>query len=142
MAKGYQKAAQRWRSAMASAGTAYSEGVDAVTQSPTEAAAAQSQAYIDGVARAATSGKWASKLRAVSLQDWKRSAKEKGASRLASGAAAAQSKVEKFWQTWGPIQEAAAEKVRQMPKATFEERKQRALAMMDATHDAAEAMYT
>ena len=136
MAKGYQKAAERWARSMASASTAYSEGIDGVTVSPTELAAANEQGYLAGTAAAVSSGKFKRNLQKVTLADWKRVAKEKGAARIGAGATAAKSKVEKFWQVFGPIQEAAAEQVRAMPKTTFEERMARMISMATMTHEA------
>lgn len=134
MAKGFAKAAANWKARMQTAGTAYSDGIDAVTQSPMEAAANAKDAYAQGVNEAVASGRYERGLRRVSMSDWKKAAKEKGASRLASGANAAAGKVEKFFAVFGPKLMAITEQVRAMPKGTFEERQQRAIQMMNATH--------
>ena len=128
----FSKAAQKWKTGMSTASTSYSEGVDGVTSSPMEAAAANSAGYMNGVSEAVSSGRYERGLRRVSLSDWKKAAKEKGAQRLATGATAAQAKVEKFWMTFGPKLQQVTETVRSMPKGTYEERRQRALAQMDA----------
>jgi len=134
MAKGFAKAAANWKARMQTAGTAYSDGIDAVTQSPMEAAANAKDAYAQGVNEAVASGRYERGLRRVSMSDWKKAAKEKGASRLASGANAAAPKMEKFFAVFGPKLMAITDQVRSMPKGTFEERQQRAIAMMNATH--------
>lgn len=131
----FQNAAANWKNRMGQAGKAYSEGIDAVTSSPMEAAAQNEQGYINGVNEAVATGKWARGLRRVQLSDWKKAAKEKGASRLSTGAAAAEGKVQRFWQTFGPKLEAVTQGVRAMPKSSFEERMARAQAQMTGVHE-------
>lgn len=132
-ARGWQKAAKNWEAKMQTSSQAYQDGINAVTESPMEKAAAAVNKYVEGVQRSAANGKYASKLRDVSTQDWKKAATAK-ASRLADGARAASDKVNKFWQSFGPFQEQVAERVRSMPNNTIQERIQRAVAQMEGTH--------
>ena len=85
-------AAAKWKRNTAGAVEDYKAGVDSVTEAPGEAAAAAADRYAAGVADAVESGRFAARSRGVSLAEWKGAAKEKGAQRLASGAAAAEQK--------------------------------------------------
>lgn len=132
--KGWQTAAKNWEQRMQTASQSYVEGINAVVDSPMEKAAQAATKYAEGVNRAVSSGKYAAKLREVSTQDWKRAAVDK-ASRLATGATAAKTKVERFWNAFGPFQEQVTEKVRAMPTNTMQERIARAVAQMQGTHE-------
>lgn len=89
------QAAAKWRNRMSSAGEDYKRGVDSVDQAPGELAAAAADRYAAGVAEAVETGHFAARSRSVSLQEWKTAAKEKGAARLASGAAASEAKTQR-----------------------------------------------
>ena len=128
------RAAERWSQGMQGASTKYKEGIDSVSESPMERAAANVQGYLNGVMEAVNSGKWQAGLRRTSLQEWKEKAKNVGASRLASGAMAAKPKMQQFLQSFLPHLQAGVDRVRSMPAATYEERKARAIAMMDHNH--------
>lgn len=64
------------------AAESYKAGIDAVTESPTEKAANRKDKYVAGVQRAADSGKYEAGLRAVTTEEWKAAAKNKGAAAL------------------------------------------------------------
>ena len=72
------------------------KGVNRVTVSPGEKAAARADAYIEGVQR--NQDKWKQRVSSVSLEDWKRSAADKGAGRISAGVNAAESKQVQFAQ--------------------------------------------
>ena len=131
----YQKAAAKWKTSMASAGASYTDGVQSVTTSPTELAAQNEQGYLQGVTEAVASGRFAKGLRRVSLQQWKDAAVQKGASRLASGAAAAADKVSRFWTSFGPKLEQVTAQTNAMPSNTFEERMAKMTAQATAVHE-------
>lgn len=105
-------------------------GVDAVTESPMEKAAANSQGYLAGIQRAVQSGKWQAGLRRVTLQTWKENFKSKGIPRIAQGAQAAQAKLEAFYSDFFPFLDTAAADVNKMPKVTLEDSINRASAMI------------
>lgn len=93
MAKAMQSptaVAQKWATAMQGAGTAYTAGVQAVTEAPGQAAAAAAPLWAQNTV--AAQPKFAANSAAVSLQSWQNSAVQKGAPRLATGATAAQPK--------------------------------------------------
>lgn len=84
-------AAQKWATNLGAATTAYTAGVQAVTQAPGMAASNASDRYLAGIQ--ANLAKYKSNSAAVTLGDWQAAAINKGAPRLASGATQAQPKV-------------------------------------------------
>lgn len=74
-------------------------GVDAVTVSPGEKAAAQQDKYLNRVQNAVSTGRYAAGQRSYTLTDWKTRTKDKVANRLAGGVDAAMVKRQKF-DTW------------------------------------------
>lgn len=131
------QAAQRWARSMSAATTNYTEGIQAVQTAPGEAAARNVQGYQDGVARAVASGKWADRVRAVDVNTWKNAAINKGAQRLASGAAAAVDKVRAANERVFPMIDQATSAIANMPRNTPEARIARATAYMTRMHELA-----
>ena len=130
-----QQAAEKWKRRMQTAGEDYAMGVRAVTESPTAAAAAAAPKYAAGVQRSVDEGRFQRGLEKVSLQEWKDKSIEKGQARLASGAAAAEAKVQ---DTMGKIMTNVDEVlaiVERMPTDTPEQRMQRALVWMQEMHN-------
>lgn len=126
---------RRWRAAMEDAAPRYSAGIRAVQESPMERAAQNKQRWVDGVRQAAENGRYENGLRSVTLQQWKDAAANIGAQRLRDGAVKAERKVRTFWATYGDFIQNTAASVRQLPKTTYADRRQRAIAMMDALHN-------
>lgn len=91
-----QQAADNWANGMANAGTKMRAGIEAVTTNPMETAAGRVDAYVAGVQRAASNGKYQAGLRRVTLQDWKRAMIDKGLGRIAGGAQAGKPKMQQF----------------------------------------------
>lgn len=112
-----QAAAQKWANAMANASTAYTEGVQAVSVPPGQAAARQQGAYVANVQ--ANAGKWANNVAAVPLNEWQSAAVNKGAPRLATGAAQAQGKFTTFLQALLQYEQAGLNSL--PPRGTFEQ---------------------
>lgn len=102
--------------------------VEAVTENPCALAAAKKTEYVNGVANA--QNKWEEKLRAVTLQDWKKAMLSKGIPRMAQGIADAKPKMTKFMQEFMPFVTQAAAEVRQMPKGSLEQGIARMTAMV------------
>lgn len=125
------EALRRWKQNTTNATEAYKAGVQGVTVSPTEAAAASVDKWAAGVQRAKDNGTFVAGLGKVTLQDWKAAAAGKGASRLASGVAGGETKMQSFLTKWLPHQAAGQQRVKAMPSMTPEDRKQRMLAMFD-----------
>lgn len=118
--KSVQQAGQNWSAGMAQAGNKYTQGIQAVTQAPGQAAAANVNGYLQGVADNAR--KWQTKVAAVDLGTWQQAAINKGAPRLATGAQQAQPKYEAGLQRWWPVFTNIVAQVDAMPKATKADR--------------------
>lgn len=106
--------AQKWASNTAASTESVRAGVMAVTVSPTEKAAANADGWVNGVARSRE--KFQRGLRRVGLGDWQQATIEKGVPRIATGAQAAQPKMESFMREFLPHVERVAQQVRAMPK--------------------------
>lgn len=117
---------QRWQRNLAGSVEKIREGIRAVTVSPTESALAAKDRYLAGVQDAVGSGRYEAGLRSVSLQQWQEAALEKGVNRVASGAQSAQSKVQRFMETWLPAQMELSRRVASMPKGTISDSTARA----------------
>jgi hypothetical protein len=84
--------AAKWAQNTGSAVQAYTDGVNAVTVAPGQAAARAVDLWAQNVA--AAKSKYQANSAKVSLADWQASATGKGAARLASGVQAAQPKMQ------------------------------------------------
>lgn len=125
--KSPQAVAAKWQRGMSGAGQAIRDGVMAVTTNPADRAIAQKAAWVDGVQRAASNGKWERGLRRVSLPDWQKAMIDKGLNRIGTGATAAQPKVERFMTAWLSHMDALASKLSSMPRGTPEQNIERML---------------
>lgn len=96
------QAAKNWQAGMANSGEKLKAGIQAVQESPMEKAAAAADRYAAGVQRSVSDGTYQAGLRAVSLQQWKDAAINKGVNRVASGAAAAVPKMQAFLERFLP----------------------------------------
>jgi hypothetical protein len=85
-------AAQRWSQNFGASGTRWAAGVNAVTVAPGQLAARAKQLWAANTAAAID--RFAANSARVTLQDWQQQTITKGQPRLASGAQAAQPKVE------------------------------------------------
>lgn len=126
--------AQKWSDRMNASSTAYSAGIMRVQTSPMAAAANNVAGYVAGVQAAANSGKWAAGLNRVTLQQWQSQATALGAMRLGPGATQAKPKFQAFMTSFLPFLATAQAQVKAMPNQTYDQRKARAVAMMDALH--------
>ena len=100
-------AAARWATNLPAAQQKYVAGVQAVTVAPGTLAARASATWAANTA--AAQSKFARNSAAVTLQAWQQQTATKGAQRLASGAQAAQSKVEQtFAKLFPAIQQAVS----------------------------------
>lgn len=123
-------AADRWVAGLSNATAKIRSGVQAVTTSPTQQAAAAVSLWQQRVNDPATAAKFVNSLNRVSTADWQNAMLNKGLNRIASGAAAAHDKFMSFMQQFLPYVNNVASQVKNMPKNTLEDRINRAVAQI------------
>ena len=96
-------------------------GVQRVSTAPTAQAAKKADKMLANVSKAVQSGKWASRLNKVTLQDWQQATVNKGTPRIAAGIDGAAAKVVDFATQLLPYQDALASKVNALPDLTLED---------------------
>ena len=96
-------------------------GIERVTSAPTAKAAAKQDKMKTNLNAAIDSGIWKKRLMAVSLEDWKRQAMDKGVNRIAAGIDGAHSKQVDFYGKLLPAVDAARTKVEAMPDISLED---------------------
>lgn len=94
-------------------------GINRVTENPMEKAASNPDKWVAGVQNA--KARWAANTRAVSLDDWKRAAVQKGVPRIASGIQAARPKLIDFASKLLPAVEKAQTAISNMPSTTLDQ---------------------
>ena len=125
-----QQAAQKWQQRLSASTQQITDGVNGVTTAPGAKAAAAQALWLQRVQ--ASAAKWARNVGAVSLESWKQSMITVGIPRVATGASAKVGKVESFMGEFLPYVEAAAQRVRSMPKGDINASIARATAMIQA----------
>lgn len=113
--------AEKWARRLRGATEDIRRGIERVDTAPGELAAAQQEAMLQNFIESVNSGLWASRVRSVSLQDWKKAAIDKGLARIPAGVEAAQPKMARIAAELLPAVDAAAAKARAMPKVTLED---------------------
>lgn len=94
MAQTPDQIAAKWAQNLGAATQRITDGVNAVTVAPGQAAARQKALWLQNIT--AAQDKWATNVAAVSLSEWQQSMTTKGIPRIASGAQAAQPKFTQF----------------------------------------------
>jgi len=116
-----QEGYAKWSNRLTNAVTDVKAGIDRVTESPTQKAAAKEDKWFAGIQRAKSSGKFKRGLLNVSLEEWKAKARDVGADRIPAGAAAAEKKQVEFYGKLFPFQEKLQSKVKNMPDTTLQD---------------------
>lgn len=116
-----QAIAEKWAQRAGAAGQAYTDGINAVTESPTAKAAARADAYQAGVMRAVATRKFQDGLMRVGVQDWKNAAIQKGAARFTTGVQHAKGKMAAFLNEFLPFLESVKAKLAAMPRGDLEQ---------------------
>jgi hypothetical protein len=124
--------AAKFASNLGSATTSIQNGVQAVTQSPTAAAANAVTKWQQKMAQPSTASKFVAGLNGVSLQSWQSAMINKGLPRIASGAQAAIPKMTAFYNDFLPFVAGVQAKVKAMPSLTLTDSANRMLANMNA----------
>lgn len=96
-------------------------GIERVTESPCEKAAAKQDKMLANLTASVQSGKWAAGLKRVSLEDWKSKARDVGVNRIAAGIDAAKAKVVSFAEQLLPHVDRGKEKIKAMPDITLDD---------------------
>jgi len=97
------------------------KGIDRVTESPTEKAAAKADKMLTNLTSSVQSGKWAAGLKRVSLEEWKRKARDIGVNRIAAGIDGSKSKVIAFAEELLPHIDRQQAKIAAMPDVTLDD---------------------
>ena len=128
-----QEVAAKWSRNLAGSTESIRAGIEAVQESPTAKAARAVDRQVAGVQAAAASGKTQRALQAVTLDMWKDAALNKGLPRIASGATAAEPKMENFMAELLPYVESQVQQLdSKMPRGDFEQNINRMVAMARA----------
>lgn len=114
------QAAQKWSRNLSAAGPSITDGVNGVTVAPGTLAARNVEAWFANVT--AAKDKWARRVAAVTLDDWKQSMITTGVPRIAQGAQAKQGKYAAFATEFYPFLDRVTATTRAMPNVTFEDR--------------------
>lgn len=96
-------------------------GINNVTEAPTMKAAAKQEKMKSRLVASLDSGIWASRLRKVTLEEWKSKTLDKGLNRVAGGIDAAADKVIDFAGQLLPAITGAQGKIATMPDVTLED---------------------
>jgi hypothetical protein len=113
--------ADKWNRRIKGAVPDITAGIQRVTSSPGEAAAAKADKMLARVTEAVTSGKWAERVRSVTVEDWRRAALNKGIPRIAAGADGAVDKMREFASQLLPYLDRVVSEVQRMPDVTLED---------------------
>lgn len=96
-------------------------GIDKVTENPCEKAAAKKDKMLQNLTAAVNDGKWERGLKRVSLDAWKKKARDVGVNRVAAGIDAAKDKVEDFFGDLLPHIDKQKAKLANMPDITLDD---------------------
>lgn len=130
-----QQYGQKWASNLKASSGYIKEGVNRVKTAPGEQAAAAAELMLARLTEAVTSGLWAKKVAAVSLQDWQSAMINKGIGRIAAGADQAVKTKQQTWANLLSAVESAQAAANAIPKGDINASIQRAAAYMTAMHN-------
>ena len=108
----------------------YKNGVNAVKESPTKAAALRVDAYLAGIQKAVADGSYVDGCNSVSLSDWQQKTAGKGAANYAPGVQAAQQTIADFHAQRAQAQSSIDAELSSMPRGDTETNIQRAVTQM------------
>lgn len=130
----WARAGQRWSESASLGQTRYTEGIQATNVDVVARAIAAQPKMLANVTQAVTSGRWARGLQEVGTAGWKAAAVAK-AGNYSTGIAAGKANYDKAMQTWGPVIDAAAAQVHNMPNNSFQDSINRMTAFSTALHN-------
>ena len=132
-----QEYGEKWSRRLRGATEDIRRGVNNVTEAPGEKAALAQDALLQNWVESVNSGLWASRVRGVTLQDWKTATLEKGLARIPSGVEAATPKMIQMATVLLPAIDQAAEEANRLPKVTLEDSIQRMTVFVRRMHELA-----
>jgi hypothetical protein len=97
------------------------KGIDRVTVNPCEKAAAKADKMLANLTASVNDGKWERGLKRVSLEQWKKQARDVGAGRISAGINAAKDKVVAFAEQLLPYIDSGKSKIAAMSDITLED---------------------
>jgi len=127
-----QQISQKWLTNFGNGTTAMTDGVNAVQTAPGQLAAQQSALWLARLQ--ASQQKWANRVAAVSLQDWKSAMINLGIPRAQQGAQQKQARYTAFITEYSNFLSSAVPAIRQMPKGSLSASIARASAMITASY--------
>jgi hypothetical protein len=113
--------AEKWGKRLKGATEDIRRGVEKITEAPTLKAAAKKTKMLANLTAAVNSGKWERGLKAVSLEDWKKTVIETGISRISGGVDKASSKMAVFAEKLLSYESGLQNEVKKMPDLTLED---------------------
>lgn len=122
-----QEGTTKWVNRLSAAVPDVTAGIQKVTEAPGAKAAAKFNKWQQNTQAAAQ--KWRNNTASVGLAEWQQAAIA-GTNRIAQGAQQKQNKYQNFASSFYPYLDAGVAKVKNMPDTNFEDRVQRAVAMM------------
>lgn len=115
-----EDAARKWAARASQATGDYQAGIERVSGSPGQKAAAKADKWLAGVQ--SSRDKFRDRVGSISEAEWKEAAISKGGPRFATGVQAAEAKMATFQREFGPHLDAVTNRVRSMPDNTPEQR--------------------
>lgn len=113
--------ADKWGQNLTNSVANIQAGIDAVTESPMEKAAANQDKMLQNLTKSVQNGTWAKRLRETPLANWKQVTKTKVATNLASGVQNAMEKRRKFDDYLVTTLNQVLPEINSMPSMTLED---------------------
>lgn len=135
MAKSRDRVLKKYRDRIAASGPEYEAGVSSPRRSWAEAYKQASERMKAELVAALDAGKHVRGVERIGDGGWADAAKKKGAQRFAAAAAIAAESYSRVIDDVLSAADAAASAAQSLPQTTYEQRKQRAIAAMDAIHN-------
>lgn len=128
-------ATSKWVSRLSGATAEITAGVQRVSTSPGQAAAAKFNKWVAAMTDPATQQKWRNNVGSLQLADWQNLMTNVGIPRIAAGAQAKQGKYQAFAEAFFPYLQRGVQQVEGMDDSSFAARVQRAVTMMTYNHN-------
>lgn len=126
---------EKWNRRMKSAVSDIQAGIESVAENPCEKASSKADKWQQRISEADTKNRFVAGLKQVSLADWKAKAKEKVATRLASGVDGAMDKRSKFDNYLVNAVNGSLAQIKNMPDVTIEDSINRVRAHITYMHE-------